>query len=102
MRLLLAMTCASLFALSACTTTASPPMSDPSPPASGAACNAEAARDAIGKTATADVVERARTQAGARMARVLKPGQMVTMEYMEGRLNIDVDARNVITNVRCG
>ena len=36
------------------------------------------------------------------MARVLKPGQMVTMEYAEGRLNIDVDAGNVVINLRCG
>lgn len=48
------------------------------------------------------MVERARVAAGARTARVLKPGQMVTMEYLPGRLNIDVDERNVITNLRCG
>lgn len=87
--------------LSACTTT-TPPMSDPSPTPT-ASCNADAARpNAIGKVASADVVERARVDAGARMARVLKPGQMVTMEYAEGRLNIDVDAGNVIINLRCG
>ncbi len=87
--------------LSACTT-AAPPMSDPTPPQS-ASCNAEAAKPAaIGKVATAEAVERARNDAGARMARVIKPGQMVTMEFIEGRLNIDVDARNVITHVRCG
>ena len=48
------------------------------------------------------VVEQARLASGAQVARVLKPGQMVTMEYREGRLNIDVDANNVITNLRCG
>ena len=32
----------------------------------------------------------------------IKPGMMVTMEYRAGRLNIDVDEANVITNVRCG
>ncbi len=50
----------------------------------------------------ADVVEKARMAAGAEIARTLKPGQMVTMEYHASRLNIDVDANNVITNVRCG
>lgn len=88
--------------LAACTTTtAAPPMSDPNPPAQ-AGCNAEPARTLVGQPATAANVERARTLAGARIARVLKPGQMVTMEFIEGRLNIDVDDRNVITNVRCG
>lgn len=91
-----------VMALSACTTTAGPPMSDPNPP-QAMSCNADAAKPAaMGKVATADVVERARTDAGARMARVLKPGQMVTMEYAEGRLNIDVDVRNVVINLRCG
>ena len=87
--------------LTACTAT-SPPMTDPIPP-QPLGCNAEAAKpDAIGKPATADVVDRARRDAGAQMARVLKPGQMVTMEYREGRLNVDVDEANVITNLRCG
>ena len=87
--------------LTACTAT-SPPMSDPNPP-QPMGCNADAAKpNAIGKVATTDVVDRARRDAGAQMARVLKPGQMVTMEYREGRLNIDVDEANVITNLRCG
>lgn len=87
--------------LTACTTT-SPPMSDPYPP-QPLGCNADVAKPhAIGKVATAEVVDRARRDAGAQVARVLKPGQMVTMEYREGRLNIDVDEANVITNLRCG
>lgn len=89
-----------LVALAACTTPPTPP------PASGAPvsgqCNAEAARGHVGKVATAATVEAARKDAGANTARTLKPGQMVTMEYREGRLNVDVDARNVITGVRCG
>lgn len=87
--------------LAACTTTAAPPMPDPQPPSQDS-CNADAARPLLGQPATPANVERARQLAGARMARVLKPGQMVTMEYIEGRLNIDVDDRNVITHVRCG
>jgi len=65
-------------------------------------CNAAAARVTVGKVATAAVVEQARLAAGAQIARTLKPGQMVTMEYHYSRLNIDVDANNVIINVRCG
>lgn len=87
---------------------------DPAPPVSATAppnrenrmddstCNSDAARGAIGKTATTAVVEEARRAAGARIARTLKPDQMVTMEYHPSRLNIDVDERNVVTNVRCG
>ena len=91
----------SVITLPACTAS-TPPMSDPMPPQT-ASCNADAAKPGVvGKLATAEIVEQARIAAGARMARVLKPGQMVTMEYAEGRLNIDVDARNVVTNLRCG
>jgi hypothetical protein len=91
---------ASSLALGACATPA-PGTGGDTPPAS-AACNADAAQSAVGKTATPDVVEQARTDAGADMARVLKPGQVVTMEYREGRLNVHVDANNVIESVRCG
>ncbi len=73
---------------------------DPSEPEQK--CDAAAARGAIGKVATVAVVEQARQAAGAQIARTLKPGQMVTMEYHDSRLNIDVDANNVILNVRCG
>ena len=92
---------AGLLAISACTTPPALP-----PPVSGAPvsgqCNADAARGHIGKVATTATVEAARKDAGANTARTLKPGQMVTMEYREGRLNVDVDARNVITGIRCG
>ncbi|TBR10169.1 MAG: hypothetical protein EPO46_08430 [Lysobacter sp.] len=88
--------------LAACTSTpAAPPMSDPTPPIT-AQCHAEDAQSLVGQPATASNVELARTRAHADMARVLKPGQMVTMEFREGRLNIHVDANNVITSIRCG
>lgn len=79
-----------------------PPMSDPLP-AIEMTCDAERAKPgAIGKAASAAVVEQARIDAGARMARVIPPDTMVTMEFIEGRLNIDVDEDNVIINLRCG
>ena len=88
-------------ALAACATP--PPVHDGGPlPPEQAGCNPEAAGGAIGHEATAAVVEQARIDAGARVARVLHPGQAVTMEYMEGRLNIDVNARNAIVGLRCG
>lgn len=34
--------------------------------------------------------------------RVIKPGQMVTMDYKPSRLNIDVDDAGTITRVWCG
>jgi hypothetical protein len=71
-----------------------PPQRDP--------CTADAANAYVGQVASADVVERARRAAGADVARVLHPGEVVTMEYRSGRLNLDVDERNVIVRLRCG
>lgn len=68
----------------------------------GGACSAQAAQAVIGKSAVAQVVEQARVAAGARMARVLHPGQMITKEFDGERLNLEVDARGVIVAVRCG
>ncbi|HEU4813416.1 MAG TPA: I78 family peptidase inhibitor [Xanthomonadaceae bacterium] len=65
-------------------------------------CNPDAARSAIGKEATAEVVEQARIAAGADVARTLSPGQMVTMEFHNSRLNLSVDAGNVVVDVSCG
>lgn len=88
--------------LAACTTTASPPMSDTNHPQQ-TSCDAEAAKpQALGKVATPEVTERARKDAGARLIRVIRPGQMVTMDYLEDRLNIDLDESDVIVNLRCG
>lgn len=109
----------SILALSACssagtTAPASAATMDPTapaaPPAAGAdaagaeavACNATPAQGVVGKLATAAVIEQARVSAGAGSARTLKPGQMVTMEFNPARLNLDVDAGNAVTGVRCG
>jgi len=67
-----------------------------------ASCNANNASAAIGKVAVSVVVEQARMDAGARVVRVIRPGEAVTMEYMQDRLNIEVNANNVIITVRCG
>jgi len=85
--------------LSACMTTA-PPLGGPMPPMEDR-CNAELAKSAIGKPASAEVVEQARVDARADIARVLRPGQVVTMEFRAGR-NVDVNDRNAIVGLRCG
>ncbi len=76
--------------------------SDTSPGEDVATCDPQPARVFIGQQATAQIVERAREVSGACSARTLRPGQMVTMEYHGGRLNLDVDAANIITDARCG
>ena len=65
-------------------------------------CNAEAARSLVGQVATYAAIEQARSAATAESVRTLKPGQAATMEFNGNRLNVDVDANNIVTNVRCG
>lgn len=69
---------------------------------SAVACNAEAARSLVGQAATSVAIEQARSAATAESVRTLKPGQATTMEFNANRLNVDVDANNIVTNVRCG
>jgi hypothetical protein len=71
-----------------------PPQRDP--------CTAQAANAYVGQVASADIVEQARRAAQADVARVLHPGDVITMEYRTGRLNLEVDERNVIVRLRCG
>ncbi|GAB3345767.1 hypothetical protein GCM10027430_02710 [Lysobacter tyrosinilyticus] len=69
---------------------------------SAVSCNAEAARSFVGQAATSTAVEQARSAATADSVRTLKPGQAMTMEFNGNRLNVDIDANNIVTNVRCG
>lgn len=104
MALKIILTGAAAWLLVGCTTP-SPPSAGtgaaPSGPTAGV-CNAQGAQFAVGKTAGASVVEQARQRSGSYMARVLRPGQMVTMEFNAQRLNLDVDGAGVVTRVRCG
>lgn len=71
------------------------------PPAPGR-CTADAANAYLGKAADAATVEAARKTAGAERVRTIKPGQAVTMDYLEGRLNLYLDASGKIERIGCG
>lgn len=97
---------ASLLALGACTTTtpeaAAPSPSGNQPPMAASGCDADAANASIGKAGTPESLEQARVAAGAQVARILKPGQVVTMEYHGSRLNMMVDENGVVMRLTCG
>jgi uncharacterized membrane protein len=85
------------------------PAPTPAAPAPSAAapepvyqCNADGARFAVGQPLSPQLEAAARVRAGAGAVRALKPGEAVTMELNGGRLNLDVDARGRVTDVRCG
>ena len=66
------------------------------------ACDASQAEALVGQPVSDALAEQAREDAGAERVRVLTPGQMVTMDFDEERLNIEVDAAGTITALRCG
>ena len=86
-----------LLALAAC---ASRPATDAV--ASGGTCNAEPAQSHVGKPATDANVEAAFMASGAKTTRSIKPGQAVTMDYREDRVNIHQDASGNIERISCG
>lgn len=100
-RLLPVLALAAALPLAACSTV--PPMNTGGPyPPSATQCDADRARWAIGREATADVVEEVRAATQSRDVRVIHPGQAVTMDYSPVRVNIHVNERNAITSITCG
>ncbi|GLH31750.1 I78 family peptidase inhibitor [Pseudomonas putida] len=65
-------------------------------------CEASGADFAIGKQGSADLLEQARKASGSQIARILKPHDMVTLEYRSERLNLNVDEQGKVTRVNCG
>jgi uncharacterized lipoprotein YajG len=99
--LLLAATGAILLTACAAPGSATAPASA-APPEPVFQCNADGARFAVGQQLSPQLEAAARVRAGAGTSRALKPGEVVTMELNGGRLNLDVDARGRVTDVRCG
>jgi len=68
----------------------------------GGGCDAAKAQSLVGEPESAAIAEQARQKSGARTVRWLRPGQIVTMEYRDDRLNLEVDAQGKIIKIRCG
>lgn len=65
-------------------------------------CQASGADFSIGKQGSAELLEQARKASGSQIARILKPRDVVTLEYRSERLNLNVDEQGVVTRVNCG
>jgi hypothetical protein len=68
----------------------------------GYVCDAGRARSLIGREATSALGAEALRLTGSRTLRWLRPGDVVTMDYREDRLNIEIDASNRVRALRCG
>jgi hypothetical protein len=89
--------------LAGCSSTSTESAKDPVATGTGhSRCEAKAAEFTIGKKASPELLDQARTRAGAQNARFLKPNDMVTLEYRSDRLNLNTDNNLVVTRVNCG
>lgn len=98
--------------LTACTTSGTQRASSDAPaadragaPPSGAAsagCDAQPVQDLIGQKYSDSVGDDARSRSHSSQLRVMRPGQVMTMEYNPERLNIILDGGDAITALRCG
>ncbi|WP_129792900.1 I78 family peptidase inhibitor [Sphingosinicella sp. CPCC 101087] len=89
----------------ACTTV--PPGGTPGePPAgggdSGFTCSAEGLQDLAGQPATSELGAEALRRSGARTLRWIRPGDAVTMDFRQDRLNVRLDSQNRVEAFDCG
>lgn len=65
-------------------------------------CDATQVQSLVGQTYTEALGSQAQQDAAAREIRVLRPGEMTTMDFVGERLNVEIDEKNVVSGVRCG
>ena len=65
-------------------------------------CDADRVKTFVGALGTSELGRAALTRARAKRVRWVAPGTMVTMDYSPERLNIRLDAKNVVTSLDCG
>lgn len=69
---------------------------------SGGSCKAEAAQKLVGKPASESLAAEAMRLSGAGTLRWIPHDGIVTMDFREDRLNIELDQTNMVTRIRCG
>ena len=69
---------------------------------SGQPCRAGELGELVGHEATQALGAEALRRSGARSLRWIRPGDVVTMDYREDRLNIHLDSRGRVERFACG
>lgn len=68
----------------------------------GYRCDASRAQTLLGEASSSALGSRALQLTGARTIRWIRPGDAVTMDYREDRLNIELNARGRVARLACG
>ena len=79
-----------------------PPGEEPPREVGVGACTTEGLQDLAGQPATSALGVEAMRRSGARALRWIRPGDAVTMDYREDRLNVRLDAENRVEAFNCG
>jgi hypothetical protein len=89
--------------LAACASTASLLPAEAGPTVKGdGRCDAVPVAWAVGQKADEQVMKKVWQQSGSGLIRPIAPGQAVTMDFREDRINVHLDADNTITRLDCG
>lgn len=65
-------------------------------------CKADPAQRFVGQPYSDTLGEEVRQATGSRTLRRIAPGQPVTMDFREDRLNVEVDAEDKVSRIYCG
>lgn len=92
--------------LAGCGATSAPPAHEPAPPPptveTSGDCGAQRVQDRVGRDYTEALGEAIRAESGAGAMRVMRPGDVFTMEYRGDRINVRLDEGGRITDIGCG
>ena len=72
------------------------------PAESRGVCHVEGLGDLVGRQATTELGAEAMRRSGSARLRWIQPGDVITMDYSESRLNIYLDSRNRVDRFICG
>lgn len=65
-------------------------------------CDAQPVQNLIGTKLTSSVENQIKQASSSTRTRVLKPGEVMTMEYDPQRINLILDQQGALTALRCG
>jgi hypothetical protein len=65
-------------------------------------CDAQPVQKLIGTKLTPAVTEQAQKDSTSNRTRILRPGEVMTMEYNPNRLNLILDKQDALIALRCG
>lgn len=89
--------------LAACTAAGSLQPAEAGPTVKGdGRCDAAPVAWAVGQKGDEQVMKKVWRQSGAGLIRPIAPGQAVTMDFRQDRINVHLDAGNTITRLDCG